>query len=128
MQPFHCLKQYLFGALLAVSVCTGAQAQSIADDPDAPIATGEHWTTAQPNAKAAYLLGIVNFLEIEQAMQGGTPPGDDVSLVPVMVRGLKDMTLRQIGDALDDWYANHPDQLSRPVLEVIWFELAEPNS
>ncbi len=120
------IRACVLGAALSLSV--GVQAQSIADDPDAPIATGEHWTSAQPNAKLAYLLGIVNMLEIEQALQVDAPPADDASLVPIMVRGLKDMTLNQIREALDGWYSDHPDQLSRPVMETIWFELAKPNS
>ncbi|MEZ5592161.1 MAG: hypothetical protein R3F53_16195 [Gammaproteobacteria bacterium] len=120
------IRACVLGAALSLSVCV--QAQGIADDPDAPIATGEHWTSAQPNAKLAYLLGIVNMLEIEQALQVDTPPADNASLVPVMVRGLKDMTLNQIREALDGWYSDHPDQLSRPVMETIWFELAKPNS
>ena len=128
MKPYF-FRTYALGAVLALAVSANAQAQSMADDPDAPIATGEHWTTAESkNAKLAYLLGIVNLLEIEQAIQADNPPADNASLVPVMVRGLKDMTLNQIHDALDSWYASHPDQLSRPVLETIWFELAKPNS
>ena len=128
MKTLPILKKYALGAALVLSISTGALAQSIADDPDAPIATGEHWTTAQENSKLAYLLGVVNVLEIEQALQADAPPADTDSVVPVMVRGLKDMTLNQIKDALDRWYADNPGQLNRPVLETIWFELAEPNS
>ena len=128
MNNIAVLKYYLWGAAMAVTICIGAQAQSIADDPDAPIATGEHWTTAQENSKLAYLLGIANVLEIEQALQADTLPADTDSLVPVMIRGLKNMTLNQIKDALDRWYADHPQQLSRPVVETIWFELAKPKS
>ena len=128
MNNIPVLRHFLCGAAMAVSICFGAQAQSVADDPDAPIATGEHWTTAQENSKLAYLLGIANVLEIEQALQADAPPTDTDSLVPVMIRGLKDMTLNQVKEALDRWYADHPQQLNRPVLETIWFELAKPNS
>jgi len=113
---------------LALSSAASAQNSTIADDPDVPIATGAHWVNAQPAAKAGYLLGIANILDIEQALQGDNPPADGASLVPVMMRGLNGMTLRQIGEGLDRWYADHPDQLSRPVIETIWFEIAKPNS
>jgi len=122
------LTAYVLGAALILSVCGGVQAQSSAEDPDAPIATGEHWTTAKPNAKLAYLLGIVNVIEIEQALQVDMQITDEASLVPVMVRGLKDMTLNQIVEVVDRWYADNPDQLTRPVLETIWVEVAQPNS
>ena len=123
-------KAAAFGAALALALSPFARAQneSLADDPDVPIATGEHWVNATDSGKGAYLLGMANVLDIEQALQGDNPPADDASLVPVMIRGLNGMTLRQIGEALDRWYADHPDRLGRPVLETIWFEIAQPNS
>ena len=124
--PF--IRSCALGAVMALLAFGNTHGEEIADDPDAPIATGEHWTTAQPNSKLSYVLGIVNFLEIEQALQNDRPPADDESLVPVMIRGLSGMSLNQIKEALDLWYAEHPDQLQRPVLETIWFELAKPNS
>jgi hypothetical protein len=115
-------------AALMLSLGTAATAQNIADDPDVPIVTGEHWVNAQDNGKGAYLLGIANVLDIEQALQADSPPADNASLVPVMMRGLNGMTLRQIGARLDRWYADNPDRLTRPVIETIWYEIAKPNS
>ena len=128
MKISNQLKSAAFAAALVCSLSTVSNAESMADDPDVPIATGEHWTVASENGKLAYLLGIANTLDVEQAIHGDNPPADDASLVPVMMRGLNGMTLKQIAAALDRWYADHPAQLKRPVLETIWFELAKPNS
>ena len=34
--------------------------------------------------------------------------------------------LDSVREALNAWYAAHPDQLQRPVIETIWFELVVP--
>jgi hypothetical protein len=130
MKKSFPLQSAALAATLAVtlSLSFAASAQNIADNPDVSIATGEHWVNAQPNSKGSYLLGIANTLDIEQALQGNSTPADDASLVPVMMRGLNGMTLRQIGEKLDRWYADNPDQLQRPVIEIIWHEIAKPNS
>ena len=115
-------------AALVLSLSTLSHGQNVADNPDVVMATGEHWTGASETGKLAYLLGIANTLDVEQAIQNDEPPADDASLVPVMARGLNGMTLRQVAEQLDGWYADNPEQLTRPVLEAIWFEIAKPNS
>jgi hypothetical protein len=128
MKLSYPLRHAVSAAALVLALGAVAHAQGMADDPDVPIATGEHWMNAADNGKIAYLLGIANVLDVEQAIQGDTPPADDASLVPVMMRGLNGMSLRQVSEALDRWYADNPNQLGRPVLETIWFEIAKPNS
>ena len=39
---------------------------------------------------------------------------------------LRGETLDSVRMRLNRWYADHPDQLKRPVLETVWFELAVP--
>jgi hypothetical protein len=65
-------------------------------------------------------------LQIETAFAGATPPPDSQSVVPRFVRGLKGHTLDSVREGLDRWYAAHPDQLQRPVIETIWFEMVVP--
>lgn len=121
------------GMMVALSLGTVASAQmegkkSMADDPDIPLITGKHWMEATRSGKLAFLAGAANVIEIEQALQADDPPGDRDSLVPVIVRGLNGSTLTQVMEALDRWYAENKDQLERPVIETIWFELALPKS
>ena len=122
------LTRAALAAALILLLSTAVSAQNVADNPDVAIATGEQWVNATDHGKAGYLLGIANMLDIEQALQGNNPPADEASLVPVMIRGLNGMTIRQIGETLDRWYADNPDQLTRPVIETIWFEIAKPRS
>jgi len=93
---------------------------------EVPLATGKHWTDSSEQQKKAYLIGIANVLQLEIAYEAGNPPPDTQSLVPRFAKGLKGQTLDTVRDRLDRWYATHPDQLQRPVIETIWFEIVAP--
>ena len=99
------------------------------EDPDLVIVTGEHWTTASSDEKVAYLFGIGNMLEIEQAMQGKNPPKliRNNSIVPVLIEGLSGLSITKVRMMLNQWYEKKPDQLNRSVIEVLYTEFALPN-
>ena len=99
------------------------------EDPDLVIVTGTHWTTASRDEKAAYLFGIGNMLEIEQAMQGKNPSRHirKNSIVPVLIEGLKGTSLTKLREMLDQWYEKNPGQRNRSVIEVLYTEFAIPN-
>ncbi len=88
--------------------------------------TGEHWTKSTEELKKVYLIGIANIVQIETAYHATNPPSDAQSVVPRMVKGLKGQTLDTVRDALNKWYAAHPEQLQRPVIETLWFEIVVP--
>ena len=108
--------------LLTLSPSAGAQERELI------MVTGNHWINASDDEKFAYLIGIGNFLQVELALQEGKKVPDNASLVPVMVRGLKGRKLTGVKEALDRWYAEHPDKLDQPVMKTIYFELALPNA
>jgi hypothetical protein len=112
-----------FVASLALgSACGVARAQEI------PIVTGEHWTRSSEDVKKAYLVGLANVIQIEVAYHAGNPPPDTQSFIPRVAKGLKGggHTLASVQEGLNKWYASHPDQLQRPVIETIWFEMVVP--
>ena len=114
-------RRMLFAASLVLAVASGiARAQEI------PVVTGEHWTRSSVEMKKAYLVGMANIVLIEIAYEGANPVSDAQSILPRMVKGLKGQTLDSVREALDRWYAAHPDQIRRPVVETIWFELVVP--
>lgn len=91
-----------------------------------PIVTGEHWTTSSEEQKKAYLLGIANMAQIELAYQGPDPVHETQSVVLKMQKGLQGQTLDSVREGLNTWYAAHADQVQRPVIETIWFEMVVP--
>lgn len=99
------------------------------EDPDLVIVTGAHWTTSSRDEKVAYLFGIGNMLEVEQAMQGKNPSRHirKNSIVPVLIEGLKGTSITKVREMLDHWYEKNPGQRNRSVIEVLYTEFAIPN-
>jgi hypothetical protein len=93
---------------------------------DVPLVTGEHWSKSTEQLKRVYLIGLANVIQVETAYHAAKPPSDDQSFVPRFARGMKGQTLDSVREALDRWYAAHPDKLQRPVIETIWFEMVVP--
>ena len=115
------LRMVVFAVFVALAVGWGvARAQEV------PLVTGEHWTKSSEEMKKAYLVGIANIVQIEMAYEGANQAPDSQSVLPRMVKGLKGHTLDTVREALNKWYAVHPDQLNRPVIETIWFEMVAP--
>ena len=115
------LRAAIFAACLTLAAVAGsAGAQEV------PLVTGEHWTKSSDDLKKVYLIGIANVVQVETAYSGANAPADAQSVVPRIVRGLKGQTLDSVREGLNKWYAAHPDQLQRPVIETIWFEMVVP--
>ena len=115
------LCKVLVAAFVTLAVFSGAAlAQEV------PLVTGEHWVKSTEEMKKAYLLGIANVVHIELAYEGAAPASDAQSILPRMVKGLKGQTLDSVREALNKWYAEHPDRLQQPVIETIWFEMVVP--
>lgn len=115
------LCKVLVAAWVTLAVFVGA---AIAQE--VPLVTGEHWMKSTEEMKKAYLVGMANIVHVQLAYEGATPASDAQSILPRMAKGLKGQTLDSVREALNKWYAAHPDRLQRPVVETIWFEMVVP--
>lgn len=119
------MKRHMLLALcLSVAILTSLAGVARADE--IGLVTGVHWTKSTEDQKKAYLIGIANMAQVEQAYQGSTPQADEHSLIPRMHKGLKGQTLDSVREGLNKWYAANPGKLDQPVLETIWFEMVVP--
>ena len=98
----------------------GARAQSV------PIVTGEQWTTSSDEAKKAYLVGIVNLLEVERAYYGGNASASSQNIASRFEKGMQGQTLDSVRQGLDNYYAANPTKIQHPVIETIWFQMVLP--
>ena len=103
-----------------------AMTSGIAVAADIPLVDGTHWVKSAVEVKKAYLVGVSNVIQLEVAYQADNPLPEGRSLAPRAARGMTGQTLSGALEALDRWYGAHPDQLQRPVLETIWFEMVVP--
>jgi hypothetical protein len=113
-------------AAVAMTCAALTLASAVARADEVPLVTGEQWMRSTNELKKAYLVGLANALQVENAYQGTSPPSDAQSIVPRFARGLKGQTLDSVRESLDRWYAAHPDRLQRPVIETVWFEMVVP--
>ncbi|VXB73957.1 conserved exported hypothetical protein [Pseudomonas sp. 8AS] len=111
--------------MLALIACL-VTLSSLAQADEVPLITGEHWMESSEQLKKVYLIGIANAYQVEAAYHASKPPADDQSLIPRFSKGLKGHTLDSVREGLNRWYAANPDQVKRPVIETIWFEMVLP--
>jgi hypothetical protein len=115
-----------FRTAMFLACMTLAVAWGNAGAADIPVVTGEQWTASSPEVQKAYLIGIANLMQVETAYYAENPPTDAQNFVPRLAKGLRGQTLDSVREGLNRWYAGNPDQLQRPVIETIWFEMAVP--
>lgn len=113
-------------ALIASFALAIGMAWSTCRAAEIAVVNGEQWTTSSDAVKKAYLVGVANMVQVERAYSGATPPSDAQSIVPRMARGMQGQTLDSVREGVDRWYAANPTKLKRPVLDIIWFEMAAP--
>lgn len=139
------MKKTIFSLLLTLTLCFVCAPAQSAEEPAQPAKapanpvdqfTGKYWVNSQETSKEAYLYGIESAIEVEyyinsrmaaKSAKAGKKPA--FSLSPFekgWMQAFKDTTRKQIAAEVDKWYSEHPDQLDRPVLSVIWYELIEP--
>jgi hypothetical protein len=112
--------------MVAAALMALVSMAGIAGAEEIPLVTGEHWSKSTEEMKKAYLAGIANIVQVEMAYQAPNAAADAQSIVPRMVKGLKTETLDSVRETLNRWYAAHPEQMQRPVIETIWFEMVVP--
>ncbi len=93
-----------------------------------PELTGEHWSKASDDEKKAYLFGFGTMLSAEHHVQGDKLPTGFKSLTPTFYKGFSGMTFTDLQNAIEAYYKQNPNQLKRPIIEVMWFEIAVPNA
>jgi len=95
---------------------------------DLEIINGGHWVTSTMEQKRAFLFGIGNMLEIEQAMAGDHFEAmREHSIMPVLLEGLSGISIADLVMQLDKYYAQHPQNMKKAVIEVLYVDMAKPN-
>ena len=101
--------------------------------------TGEAWLNSEEDAKIAVLFGVELAIDVERAIDarmqasakkaGKKAKAARTNLSPFETgwhKAFSGVALSDIAKQIDGWYAEHPDQKQRLVMDVIWFELVQP--
>lgn len=112
-------KRLLAGLLAAAVIAPAAahaQARALAD--------GRDWQRSTMEERRAYLIGVSNTISVGARYDTKKAPGQDTFATRAQT-GLAGAQLSPAIEAISGWYQAHPEQLDKPVLSVIWRELAK---
>lgn len=112
--------------------------------------TGKVWMESDREIKKAVLFGVDAAVAIEHAiakkivatdaemtaekvkMEQNIEKAEAIDYLSPFEQGwamaFKDMSRDAIVETVDTWYTDNPDQIDRPVFNVIWFEIIEPKN
>jgi len=99
-----------------------------------PLCKGTHWQKAQLETKVAFIWGAAHVILIENILMEEIPAlkVDNFSAKVAESRRarIKDgttMTINEVIEMINKFYNDHPDQLEKPVLRVLWDIGVKPN-
>ncbi|MCK5696884.1 MAG: hypothetical protein KAI02_01905 [Gammaproteobacteria bacterium] len=95
---------------------------------DMEIINGDRWLSSNIDQKRAYLFGVGNVLELEEAMMGkeyNNMPKD--SIVHVLLKGLSGTSITDMIVQLDHYYSKSSENKKKAVIEVLYIDMAKPN-
>lgn len=110
-------------SFLVLGMMVGAVSDAFAGEE--VMVTGYNWTEAVDQGKKGFLIGLGTMVEIEAEFQAKYPPKGK-SAIPTLHEGLSKLTYTQLQEAVDTYYAEHPNDLGKPVIHVIW-DVAKAN-
>jgi hypothetical protein len=115
--------------MIARSLATLVLAATLSGLPASPqapahdLVTGKHWRDSTVQERRAYLIGVSNAISVGARVD--TRQGREGTFSLHAQKGLDGTHLDAAVTAIDAWYTAHPDQLDKPVISVIWRELAK---
>jgi hypothetical protein len=84
------------------------------------------WQRMSADAGVTYILGLGNLVEYERHQLADSPPAMSKSFLPHLARGLSGISVNEVASRVDAYYAAHPDQLKRPVVNTIFQAIVLP--
>jgi hypothetical protein len=110
--------------LLAVLLAAAAIAPAAHAQQARALVDGRDWQRSSPEQRRAYLIGVSNAISVGARYDSKKTPGQETFATRAQA-GLAGAQLSPAIEAIDAWYQAHPEQLDKPVLSVVWKELAK---
>lgn len=131
------LAAFLVGGanLQAEELETAAQPESTVSHNPIEQFTGKYWVNSTESNKEAYLFGIESMIAMDyfidkHNLQGKRSKNKTATVLSPFEKGwmeaFRDTSRKQIMDDVNKWYENNPDQMDRPVMGVLWYEVIAP--
>lgn len=85
-----------------------------------------HWKNTPAPERHAFLAGFVSMLELERLWQGPNALPVNRSVVGTWVKGLSNVTLRDMDASLNQYIKTHPNDMDKSVLEILGLVYVRP--
>lgn len=84
------------------------------------------WKNSTQGEKNSFLIGFLSLMALEGFWQGMDPLPIEQSTINAWVRGLSDVSLRDMANTVDAYIAAHPQNMNMGVIEVLGQEYVTP--
>ena len=105
-----------------VCLVIAAFGTAVAQEEDSPMVAGTMWGESSHPEKIAFLVGAGNFLTVEYIVQqkSENQASDEQSSIRRWWDGLEAVSLDELIETADAFYRDNPNQMTVPVLVVLW--------
>lgn len=110
---------------LAISVLLASMA--CVANADEHMADGIDWTQSSEDIRVAYIFGLSNMLTEGYLYDKKHFPGQQDTFSQRAAQGFENTSVIESVKQVNAWYKEHPDQLTTPVLRVLWINIAIPH-
>ena len=91
------------------------------------LANGNDWNKSDTEDRLAYLAGISDMLTAGYAYDSKKLLEQENTFMRIAFKGLNATTIPEAMERIDAWYKANPGQLDKPILSVIWIDIAKPH-
>ena len=101
--------------------------QGLEDSLGMPVLKGDLWQKMTHDSKVAFIWGFGHVVSIEHYLMEKFPELKRDSFVSKVVEGMANTPMNEVVDRVDRYYVMHPDQIEKPVTNVLWDTMIRPN-
>jgi hypothetical protein len=101
--------------------------QGLEDSLGMPILKGILWQKMPHDSKVAFIWGFGHVVSIEHYLMEKFPELKRDCYVSKVVEGMANTPMNEVVDRVTRYYEMHPDQIEKPVTNVLWDTMIRPN-
>jgi hypothetical protein len=101
--------------------------QGLEDSLGMPVLKGDVWQKMTHDSRVAFIWGFGHVVSIEYYLMDKFPELKRDSYVAKVVEGMADTPMNEVVDRVTRYYDMHPDQIEKPVTNVLWDLMIRPN-
>ncbi len=92
-----------------------------------PILKGDLWQKMTPDSKVAFIWGVGHVVSIEKHLMEKYPELKTENFCSKAAEGMANIPMDVVVARIDNFYNTNPDELEKPVMNVLWATSIKPN-